>query len=103
MGADKEVLPHSCKIEGVNKIKRPEEEELVVDWRRRVRQWRRRQEVVERRREHVHQVGLPSKDLDLLANYNITTNSLSTRLVVHPKISTCWPTTTSTPTASPLP
>ena len=34
MGADKEVLPHSCKIEGVNKIKRPEEEELVVDWRR---------------------------------------------------------------------
>ena len=36
MGADKEVLPHSCKIEGVNKIKRPEEEELVVDWRRRV-------------------------------------------------------------------
>ena len=61
------------------------------------------QEVVERRREHVHQVGLPSKDLDLLANYNITTNSLSTRLVAHPKISTCWPTTTSTPTASPLP
>ena len=35
MGADKEVLPHSCKIEGVNKIKRPEEEELVVERRRR--------------------------------------------------------------------
>ena len=39
MGADKEVLPYSYKIEGVNKIKRPEEEELVVDWRRRERQW----------------------------------------------------------------
>ena len=37
MGADKEVLPHTYKIEGVNKIKRPEEEELVVDWRRRER------------------------------------------------------------------
>ena len=36
MGADKEVLPYSYKIEGVNKIKGPEEEELVVDWRRRV-------------------------------------------------------------------
>ena len=29
-------LPYSYKIEGVNKIKGPEEEELVVDWRRRV-------------------------------------------------------------------
>ena len=37
MGADKEVLPYSYKIEGVNKIKGPEEEELVVDWRRRER------------------------------------------------------------------
>ena len=47
----------------------------MVDWRRRVRQWRRRREVVERRRE----VGCPSEDLDLLANNNITTNSMPTR------------------------
>ena len=39
MGADEEVLPHPYKIEGVNKIKGSEEEELVVDWRRRERQW----------------------------------------------------------------
>ena len=75
MGADKEILPYSYKIEGVNKIKRPEEEELVVDWRRRVGQWQRR-EVVEWRRE----VGCPSKDLDLLANYNINTNSKPTTM-----------------------
>ena len=68
MGADKEVLPHSCKIEGVNKIKRPEEEELVVERRRRESEW-------------------------------TAAFSMSTRLVAHPKILTCWSTTTSPLTA----
>ena len=83
MGADKEVLPHSCKIEGVNKIKRPEEEELVVDWRRRDRRCTEALVVSPTSSSwHVHQVGRPSKDLDLLANYNnnINTNSKPTTM-----------------------
>ena len=39
MEADKEVLPYSYKIEGVNNIKGPKEEELVVDCRRRRERW----------------------------------------------------------------
>ena len=77
MGADKEVLPYSYRIEGVNKIKRPEEEELVVDWRRRGRRCAEALFV-----SPPAAVGMP------------------TRLVTHQKISTCW-TTTSTLTACP--